>query len=113
MQPERKEPSPLLRFELEQAIVAFVRGLVAADYSARTIRASLTDLRQFVAFLEGREVERLERLGRADVAAFVASLADPAGCRVHDDHAPLLGAVSFNGLLKFILDYKLNTPIKI
>jgi integrase/recombinase XerC/integrase/recombinase XerD len=65
--------------ELEQAIVAFLRGLVAADYSLRTIKASATDLEQFGSFLGARGVTTLGGVARADVSEFAATLADPAG----------------------------------
>jgi site-specific recombinase XerD len=64
---------------VDQAIVSFVRGLIAADYSPRTIEASLNDLRQFAAFLGPRSVELWGQVTRADVAEFAAALADPEG----------------------------------
>lgn len=67
--------SPLSR-DLPQAVSAFVRGLIAAGYSPRTIDATVSDLAQFVAFLRRRGLERVDGLTRVDVTAFVASLAD-------------------------------------
>jgi site-specific recombinase XerD len=79
MEPEEESGSPSPTAGFEQAIEAFVRGLIAADYSARTIDASYRDLHQFTGFLAGRDVERLDQVVRADVAAFAAALADPGG----------------------------------
>lgn len=66
----------LLRTELEQAVADFVRRLEAADYSGRTVSASLVDLRQFASFLQEREIDHLEEIDRKDVAGFVASLSE-------------------------------------
>ncbi len=60
--------SPLSR-DLPQAVSAFVRGLIAAGYSPRTIDATVSDLAQFVAFLRRRGLERVDGLTRADVTA--------------------------------------------
>jgi site-specific recombinase XerD len=81
VQPEDKEQAPLVRTELEQAVAAFVRRLEAADYSGRTVSASLVDLRQFASFLEGRQIDHLEEVDRKDVVGFVASLSDSDDCR--------------------------------
>jgi site-specific recombinase XerD len=67
--------SPLAR-DLPQAVSAFVRGLIAAGYSPRTVNATLSDLGQFVTFLGQRGLEHVDEITRADVAGFVASLAD-------------------------------------
>ena len=64
--------SPLAR-DLPQAVSAFVRGLIAAGYSPRTVNATLSDLGQFVTFLGRRGLERVDEITRADVAGFVAS----------------------------------------
>jgi site-specific recombinase XerD len=79
MRAEDRLVSPLLHTELEQVIAAFVRRLVAADYSAATVKASLADLRQFAHFLEERGIDGLQQVDRADVAAFVAVLAESGG----------------------------------
>lgn len=65
---------------IDEAVAAFVRGLVAADYSVRTIEASLSDLRQFSAFLSLRGIDRVAAISRADVSGFAAALADPGAC---------------------------------
>jgi site-specific recombinase XerD len=65
--------------EIEQAIAAFLRGLIAADYSMRTIKAAASDLEQFAVFLGERGIERLGAIVRANVSDFAAALADPAG----------------------------------
>jgi len=57
----------------------FLRGLVAADYSPRTIEAAARDLRQFTAFLNAHKVEGVAAVTRLHVADFVAALADPQG----------------------------------
>ncbi len=78
MQPDNETetlPSPTA---IELAIAAFVRGLIAADYSVRTVEASLGDLRQFARFLKSREVDEAAGVTRNDVTAFASALADPA-----------------------------------
>jgi site-specific recombinase XerD len=65
--------------EVEQTIAAFLRGLVAADYSIRTIEAAAADLEQFGLFLGARGVTTVGMISRADVSEFAATLADPAG----------------------------------
>jgi integrase/recombinase XerC len=65
--------------ELEEAVAAFLRGLIAADYSMRTIKASASDLQQFATFLGERGVDRPSAIKRGDVTDFAAALADPAG----------------------------------
>jgi site-specific recombinase XerD len=72
-------PSSPLRLEMEQATAAFLRGLVAADYSPQTVKAARADLDQFSRFLESREISNLGDMSRADVCAFVSALADPEG----------------------------------
>lgn len=62
--------------EVEEAIASFLRGLIAADYSLRTIRASSIDLGQFAAFLAERGVLRPSAITRTDVSDFAASLAE-------------------------------------
>jgi site-specific recombinase XerD len=69
--------------ELEQAIAAFLRGLIAADYSMRTIKASAADLEQFAAFLGDRGVDRPGAVTRPDVSDFAAALADPGSDDIH------------------------------
>lgn len=68
--------------EIERAIEAFVRGLIAADYSTRTIEASLNDLSQFSTFLLQRGIELVADISRADISAFVEALA--TGCPILD-----------------------------
>lgn len=63
--------------EVDQAIAAFLRGLIAADYSMRTIKASAADLGQFASFLGERGIERPSAITRADISDFAAALADP------------------------------------
>jgi integrase/recombinase XerC len=82
MRTEGEEASPLSGIDFEQAVAAFLRGLMAADYSQRTVRAASSDLRQFAEFLNKRGVHRLEGLERADVVAYVTALADPASAGV-------------------------------
>lgn len=78
MQRDDDTQAPSSSVHVEQAIAAFVRGLVAADYSARTIKASLSDLKQFAAFLATRGVEEVDLVARGDVAAYASALAAPA-----------------------------------
>ncbi|OFW65307.1 MAG: hypothetical protein A2Y74_05750 [Actinobacteria bacterium RBG_13_63_9] len=72
-----------MRTDVEQAIAAFGRRLAAADYSPRTVSASLSDLRQFASFLEERKIDCLQGVGREDVASFVASLSESSGSPTH------------------------------
>jgi len=65
--------------EVEETIAAFLRGLIAADYSLRTIKASMIDLQQFAAFLAARGVERPSAITRSDVSDFAAALAESGG----------------------------------
>ena len=62
--------------EVEETIAAFLRGLIAADYSLRTIKASMIDLQQFATFLACRGVERPSAITRSDVSDFAAALAE-------------------------------------
>jgi site-specific recombinase XerD len=84
MQPEQQRVSPLPAGEIEQAIAAFVRGLIAADYSVRTIDASTSDLNQFAVFLAQRGIEGVDGVGRVDITDFAAALADPDGSPVFE-----------------------------
>jgi integrase/recombinase XerC/integrase/recombinase XerD len=79
---------PALPAELEQAITAFLRGLIAADYSLRTIKASAADLEQFVLFLAKRGVGVPDAISRADVSDFAAALADPDNARSRPSSLP-------------------------
>jgi integrase/recombinase XerC len=65
--------------EVEEVIAAFLRSLIAADYSLRTIKASMIDLQQFAAFLASRGVERPSAITRSDVSDFAAALAESRG----------------------------------
>jgi site-specific recombinase XerD len=78
MRTEVGEASPLLGIDLERAMAAFLRGLVAADYSPRTVKATGSDLRQFAQFLDTQGTQGLDSLERADLVAYVTWLADPA-----------------------------------
>ena len=77
MQPDDQTVSALPAAQLTESIAAFIRGLVASDYSARTIEASSSDLRQFSRFLTERGVGDPGAISRADVGDFAAALADP------------------------------------
>ena len=69
MQTEVGGASPLIGIDLEQAVAAFLSGLVAADYSPRTVKAASSDLRQFADYLGRRGVDRLGDVQRADLLA--------------------------------------------
>jgi site-specific recombinase XerD len=84
MRPGEGRDSSLPAAEVESAVAAFVRGLIAADYSVRTIEASLSDLRQFAAFLTRRDIDLVSRITRGDVAAFAGALADPGARAITD-----------------------------
>ena len=77
MQADNQTESPSPSDDVQLAIAAFVRGLIAADYSVRTVEASLSDLRQFAAFLRLWGVDTVTAITRAHVLSFAASLADP------------------------------------
>ncbi len=78
MQSEAERPaSPLPPGSLDQAMSTFIRSLIAADYSPRTIKATLSDLRQFAAFLDRRGIDRVADVTRAEVAGFAAALSEP------------------------------------
>jgi len=76
MQAERQTESPLPA-GLEEPITGYLRGLIAAGYSPRTVKASGGDLRQFAAFVEERGITEIGQIVRADVTAFAAGLAGP------------------------------------
>jgi site-specific recombinase XerD len=78
MRTEGQEASPHLDTDVELAVTAFLRGLVAADYSQRTVKAARSDLRQFLVFLDSRHIQDLEEVTRADLLGFVAALSDSA-----------------------------------
>jgi integrase/recombinase XerC len=65
--------------EIDGAVAAFLRGLVAADYSLRTIKASTIDLGQFARFLGEHGVERPVDITRVHVTDFAVALAEDPG----------------------------------
>ena len=73
--------------DIEGAAVAYLRSLVAADYSPRTIRASAGDLRQFSAFLKARGVEQVAAVRGEHLGAFVEALAE-GGLSADGDRSP-------------------------
>jgi integrase/recombinase XerC/integrase/recombinase XerD len=79
MEQEDMNRTTSLTVEPEAAVEAFVRGLIAADYSPRTVEASARDLRQFVGYLRRRGVDDLREVVRGHVAGYAAALADPEG----------------------------------
>jgi integrase/recombinase XerC len=86
MQTEVTDPSPSLVIDLEQAVAAYIRGLIAADYSPRTVKAASSDLGQFAGFLRRRGVDGLDRVGREDLVAYVTWLADPGAAEEGAPH---------------------------
>jgi len=72
--------SPLQPGSLDQAISTFIRSLIAADYSARTIKATLSDLRQFAGYLDRRGIDRVADVTRAEVSGFASALSEPGAC---------------------------------
>lgn len=62
--------------ELDAAIVSYLRGLVAADYSPKTVDASRRDLTQLRVFLTQHEVRSPEDATRVHLRAFAADLAE-------------------------------------
>jgi len=93
MDRQDRQVSPSPAGEVARAAEAFIRGLIAADYSPRTVEASSRDLRQFAMFLEQRGIDRLGDVERTEVAAFAASLAEverPALRAERESQAPVL-----------------------
>jgi site-specific recombinase XerD len=77
MQPEDQSAGQgLAPRQIGEAITAYIRGLIAADYSVRTVDASVSDLSQFAAFLERRGVRVPGDITRADISAFAEALAE-------------------------------------
>lgn len=68
--------------ELARAIAAFIRGLIAADYSLHTVQAAFSDLRQFSEFLVSKGIEHPGQVTRAVIADFASCLAE---CRAAAD----------------------------
>jgi len=62
--------------ELAAGVAAFVRGLIAADYSSRTVEAAISDLKQFTQFLGVKGIVRLDQIDRSTVVDFAAALAE-------------------------------------
>jgi len=77
MQREPTEVSSVDRGDPESAVVSFLNGLAAADYSSNTVKAATTDLRQFLDFIRTRGITRVDEVGRGDVLAFVGALTEP------------------------------------
>jgi site-specific recombinase XerD len=71
-----EQATPVPSADLEEAVFAYLRSLVAADYSPRTVRASAGDLRQFSLFLEGRDIQRTADVRPEHIGAFVEALAE-------------------------------------
>ncbi len=61
--------------DLPHAVAGYVRGLMAADYSVRTIQAAANDLAQFQAFLQAEDVENVAEIRREHITAFIEALA--------------------------------------
>ena len=61
---------------MSEAITSYVRALIAADYSVRTVDASAGDLGQFAAFLSARGIHVPGQITRADISAFAEALAE-------------------------------------
>jgi len=76
----RTKKEDRLSGDIEVVVGAFIRGLIAADYSARTIEATHGDLRQFTSFLGERGVVEVADIDRSSVREFTAALGEPGGC---------------------------------
>jgi site-specific recombinase XerD len=90
MEREGTAAGTMIPAEVEEAIVAFLRGLIAADYSLRTIKASSMDLEQFALFLAERGVERPGAITRTDVSDFAVALAE-SGTGARSESLPVAG----------------------
>lgn len=62
--------------ELDRAVGSYVRSLLAAGYSERSVEAARSDLRQFVTFCRDRTVADPAGISYALVRSFVTGLAD-------------------------------------
>jgi site-specific recombinase XerD len=78
MQPDIDTMGPFPASDIQRAISDFIRGLVAADYSVRTVDATQSDLGQFAGFLVATGIQDVALITRTDVTAFASALADPA-----------------------------------
>ena len=78
---ERAAP-PLPPGSLDQAVSAFIRSLIAAGYSPRTVKAALSDLRQLAVYLDRRGIHSVVDVTRAEVGGFAAALSEAGGCEV-------------------------------
>jgi site-specific recombinase XerD len=83
--------------EVEEATAAFLRSLIAADYSLRTIKASMIDLQQFAGFLAARGVERPGAITRSDVSDFAAALAESGSSGARSLLSPQPGSLARQG----------------
>jgi len=68
---------------MEHALLLYLRSLVAADYSPRTIAASRRDLEQLHGFLAAVQVTRPEQVTRDHLRAFAAHLAQDGSSDGH------------------------------
>ncbi len=75
---ERAAP-PLPSRSLDQAVSAFIRSLIAAGYSPRTVKAALSDLRQLAVYLDRRGIHSVVDVTRAEVGGFAAALSEAGG----------------------------------
>jgi site-specific recombinase XerD len=62
--------------DLDHAVTLFLRSLIAADYSPRTVLAYRSDLAQLVEFLLQRAVQTVDRVSRQDLAAYAGALVE-------------------------------------
>jgi site-specific recombinase XerD len=75
---ERAAP-PLPPGSLDQAVSSFIRSLIAAGYSPRTVKAALSDLRQLAVYLDRRGIHSVVDVTRAEVGGFAAALSEAGG----------------------------------
>jgi len=113
MQSEDGQASTLSRVDLGQAVTSFLGGLVAADFSHATVKAVSSDLTQFLDFLASRGIGAFGDIKRADVAAYVSTLAD-RGVETEEQLGPSgrdqsgVGAMAAHGLARSTIARKLS-----
>ena len=80
--------------DLDHAVTLYVRSLIAADYSPRTVSAYRRDLAQLLEFLVGRGVHATGEASRQDLAAYAGALVEGAVSRPPRPHGYSRATVS-------------------
>ena len=80
--------------DLDHAVTLYVRSLIAADYSPRTVSAYRRDLAQLLEFLVERGVRTADEASRQDLAAYAGALVEGAVSRPPRPHGYSRATVS-------------------